>query len=245
MPARQAAGGAVSQRQRRRGHFHSSRQRNAAHHFRPPAVQAVRLRRHSALHDLSHSTSSTGDRSRTCSSSSRPARRPSRPLPESRRPAPAGRPYCERDLHGPTEPIVIDRRKRRTCSSRTAGADALHAGAAIRSTSSAGTAWSIRSPSTRDDFEPITGTIHQPPPVHQTFEAPGFVVCTFAPRMLDMHPEAIKIPYAHSNVQADEVLYYVRAASAAAAASRRRRSPCIRTASRTARIPAPSSPAGP
>lgn len=61
-----------------------------------------------------------------------------------------------------------------------------------------------------DDFEPITGTIHQPPPVQQTFETPGFVVCTFAPRMLDTHPEAIKVPYAHSNVEADEVLYYVR-----------------------------------
>jgi homogentisate 1,2-dioxygenase len=61
-----------------------------------------------------------------------------------------------------------------------------------------------------DDFEPITGTIHQPPPIHQTFEATGFVICTFAPRILDTHPEAIKVPYAHSNVQADEVLYYVR-----------------------------------
>ena len=61
-----------------------------------------------------------------------------------------------------------------------------------------------------DDFEPITGTIHQPPPVHQTFEAPGFVLCTFAPRLLDTHPDAVKVPYAHSNVQADEVLYYVR-----------------------------------
>ena len=49
-----------------------------------------------------------------------------------------------------------------------------------------------------------------PPPVHQTFDAPGFVICTFAPRMLDTHLEAIKVPYAHSNVQADEVLYYVR-----------------------------------
>jgi homogentisate 1,2-dioxygenase len=61
-----------------------------------------------------------------------------------------------------------------------------------------------------DDFEPITGTVHQPPPVQQTFDAPGFVVCTFAPRLLDTHPEAIKVPYAHSNVDSDEVLYYVR-----------------------------------
>ena len=52
--------------------------------------------------------------------------------------------------------------------------------------------------------------MHQPPPIHQTFDAQGFVLCTFAPRMLDTHPEAIKVPYAHSNVQADEVLYYVR-----------------------------------
>jgi homogentisate 1,2-dioxygenase len=61
-----------------------------------------------------------------------------------------------------------------------------------------------------DDFEPITGTIHQPPPIHQTFQSSGFVVCTFAPRVLDTHPMAIKVPYAHSNVESDEVLYYVR-----------------------------------
>src|SRR5262249_305212 len=64
--------------------------------------------------------------------------------------------------------------------------------------------------SNADDCEPITGTVHQPPPIHQTFEATGFVICTFAPRLLDTHPEAIKVPYAHSNVDADEVLYYVR-----------------------------------
>jgi homogentisate 1,2-dioxygenase len=61
-----------------------------------------------------------------------------------------------------------------------------------------------------DDFEPITGKIHQPPPIHQTFETKAFVICTFAPRMLDTHPQAIKVPYAHSNVEADEVLFYVR-----------------------------------
>jgi homogentisate 1,2-dioxygenase len=59
------------------------------------------------------------------------------------------------------------------------------------------------------DFEPITGTIHQPPPIHQTFQTDGFVVCTFAPRMLDTHPQAVKVPYAHSNVESDELLYYV------------------------------------
>jgi homogentisate 1,2-dioxygenase len=59
------------------------------------------------------------------------------------------------------------------------------------------------------DFEPITGRIHQPPPVHQTFEGDGFVVCSFVPRLYDYHPDAIPAPYHHSNVGSDEVLYYV------------------------------------
>jgi len=59
------------------------------------------------------------------------------------------------------------------------------------------------------DFEPITGRVHQPPPVHQTFEAHNFVMCAFVPRMYDYHPDAIPAPYNHSNVDSDEVLYYV------------------------------------
>lgn len=59
-----------------------------------------------------------------------------------------------------------------------------------------------------EDFEPITGRIHQPPPVHQTFEAPGFVLCSFVPRLFDYHPQAIPAPYNHSNVDSDEVIYY-------------------------------------
>lgn len=59
------------------------------------------------------------------------------------------------------------------------------------------------------DFEPLTGRIHQPPPVHQTFETPGFVTCAFVPRLYDYHPQAIPAPYHHSNVDSDEVLYYV------------------------------------
>ncbi|TCW41141.1 homogentisate 1,2-dioxygenase [Laceyella sacchari] len=61
-----------------------------------------------------------------------------------------------------------------------------------------------------EDFEPITGSIHQPPPVHQTFAGPNFVVCSFVPRMYDYHPLAIPAPYYHSNVNSDEVLYYVK-----------------------------------
>jgi homogentisate 1,2-dioxygenase len=121
-----------------------------------------------------------------------------------------GAPYAERDLHAPTETIVIDREQDTTVvikdgSRLTRYTLAQHPFDVV--------GWDgMVYPYTfnADDFEPITGTIHQPPPIHQTFEASGFVVCTFAPRMLDTHPEAIKVPYAHSNVQADEVLYYVR-----------------------------------
>ena len=121
-----------------------------------------------------------------------------------------GAPYYERDLHGPSEPLVIDQEKdvpvlvkdRQRLSRYTLASHPFDVvgwdGMVYPYTFNA------------DDFEPITGTIHQPPPVQQTFDAPGFVMCTFAPRMLDTHPEAIKVPYAHSNVQADEVLYHVR-----------------------------------
>jgi homogentisate 1,2-dioxygenase len=59
------------------------------------------------------------------------------------------------------------------------------------------------------DFEPITGRVHQPPPVHQTFQGPNFVVCSFVPRKLDYHPLSIPVPYNHSNIDSDEMLYYV------------------------------------
>ncbi len=59
------------------------------------------------------------------------------------------------------------------------------------------------------DFEPITGRIHQPPPVHQTFETSNFVICSFVPRLYDYHPNAIPAPYNHSNIDSDEVIYYV------------------------------------
>ena len=59
------------------------------------------------------------------------------------------------------------------------------------------------------DFEPITGRVHQPPPVHQTFAARNFVVCSFVPRKFDYHPLAIPAPYNHSNINSDEVIYYV------------------------------------
>lgn len=59
------------------------------------------------------------------------------------------------------------------------------------------------------NFEPITGRVHQPPPVHQTFETGAFVICSFCPRLYDYHPDSIPAPYNHSNIDSDEVLYYV------------------------------------
>ena len=59
------------------------------------------------------------------------------------------------------------------------------------------------------DFEPITGRVHQPPPVHQTFEGHNFVICSFVPRLFDYHPLSIPAPYHHSNIDTEEVLYYV------------------------------------
>jgi homogentisate 1,2-dioxygenase len=59
------------------------------------------------------------------------------------------------------------------------------------------------------NFEPITGRVHQPPPVHQTFDAHNFVICSFVPRLYDYHPQAIPAPYNHSNIDSDELLYYV------------------------------------
>jgi homogentisate 1,2-dioxygenase len=121
-----------------------------------------------------------------------------------------GAPFAERDLHGPADLLTLDEERDTTILVKdgprlTRYTQAHHPfdvvgwdGCVYPFTFNA------------DDFEPITGTVHQPPPIHQTFETPGFVVCTFAPRVLDTHPDAIKVPYAHSNVESDEVLYYVR-----------------------------------
>jgi len=121
-----------------------------------------------------------------------------------------GAPYSERDLHGPCEPLTIDREEDTTVlikdGQRLSRYTMAHHPFDVIGWDGMVYPYTFNA----DDFEPITGTVHQPPPVHQTFDAPGFVLCTFAPRMLDTHPNAIKVPYAHSNVEADEVLYYVR-----------------------------------
>lgn len=122
-----------------------------------------------------------------------------------------GAPFSERDLHGPTDLTPIDRDDATTVVIKDGSRQSRYT---LANHPFDAVGWDgLVYPYTfnADDFEPITGTIHQPPPIHQTFESQGgFVVCTFAPRLLDTHPNAVKIPYAHSNVESDEVLYYVR-----------------------------------
>jgi homogentisate 1,2-dioxygenase len=121
-----------------------------------------------------------------------------------------GAPYYERDLHGPTELNIIDREQETNVLVKDGDRLTRYT---LASHPFDVVGWDgMLYPFTfnADDFEPITGTIHQPPPIHLTFETKGFVLCTFAPRFLDHHPDAVKVPYVHSNVGADEVLYYVR-----------------------------------
>ena len=121
-----------------------------------------------------------------------------------------GAPYSERDFHGPREPLFVDRER----DTEILIKDGLRLTRYVMAHHPFDVVgWDgFVYPYTFNvaDFEPITGTVHQPPPIQQTFESKGFVICTFAPRMLDTHPLAIKVPYVHSNVDADEVLFYVR-----------------------------------
>ncbi len=120
-----------------------------------------------------------------------------------------GAPFYERDIHGPSEALCVDQDEECTilCKQDTLINEIIMAHHPFDVVGWDGVVY----PYTINalDFEPITGTVHQPPPIHQFFEASGFVVCTFVPRHLDLHKQAIKVPYAHSNVQMDELLYYV------------------------------------
>jgi homogentisate 1,2-dioxygenase len=118
-------------------------------------------------------------------------------------------PYCERDLRGPTEPHVVDGDDVEVLVRHRSGLTRYtYAHHPFDVVGWDGClypyAFSIH------DFEPITGRLHQPPPVHQTFEGPGFVVCSFVPRLFDYHPQAIPAPYNHANVDSDEVLFYTQ-----------------------------------
>jgi homogentisate 1,2-dioxygenase len=117
-------------------------------------------------------------------------------------------PYCERDQRGPDEPFTVDGTDVDVLVRHRAGLTKFtYANHPFDVVGWDGClypwAFNIR------DFEPITGRVHQPPPVHQTFEGPNFVVCSFCPRKVDYHPLAIPVPYNHANVDSDELMFYV------------------------------------
>jgi homogentisate 1,2-dioxygenase len=123
-------------------------------------------------------------------------------------------PYCERDLRPPTEPVMVEERDVEVhVKHRGPGPGGLAGSVHVVPQHPFDVvgwdgclypyAFSIH------DFEPITGRVHQPPPVHQVLEAHNFVVCNFVPRKVDYHPLAVPVPYYHSNVDSDEVMFYV------------------------------------
>ena len=117
-------------------------------------------------------------------------------------------PFCERDLRAPIEPLTVEGEEVDVVVRTRGGLSRfVYANHPFDVVGWDGAlypyAFNI------DDFEPITGRVHQPPTVHQTFAGPNFVVCSFVPRKLDYHPLAIPTPYNHANVDSDEVLFYV------------------------------------
>jgi homogentisate 1,2-dioxygenase len=120
-------------------------------------------------------------------------------------------PYCERDLHGPSEPLVEEGSDVEVYLKHRAGSGISGTVYTLQTHPFDVVGWDgCLYPYTFNiaDFEPITGRIHQPPPVHQVFEGTNFVVCNFVPRKVDYHPQAIPVPYYHSNVDSDEVMFY-------------------------------------
>jgi len=116
-------------------------------------------------------------------------------------------PYCERDLRGPDGPLLVDGTDVEVYVQHRRGwTRYTYANHPFDVVGWDGCLYpwvfSIH------DFEPITGRLHQPPPVHQTFEGPNFVICSFVPRKVDYHPLAIPVPYNHHNVDSDEMLFY-------------------------------------
>jgi homogentisate 1,2-dioxygenase len=117
-------------------------------------------------------------------------------------------PYCERDLRAPTTPHVSpDSHEAEVLVRTRAGLSRhVHATHPFDVVGWAGCVYPYAL--SIHDFEPIVGSLHQPPHVHQTFELGGAVVCSFVPRPFDFHPDAVKVPYHHANVDSDEVIFY-------------------------------------
>ena len=123
-------------------------------------------------------------------------------------------PYCERDLHGPSEPFVQEGtdvevlvKHRGSGPGGIVGSTLTYATHPLDVVGWDGCLYPYTF--NVEDFMPITGKVHQPPPVHQVFEGWNFVICNFLPRKVDYHPLSIPVPYYHSNVDSDEVMFYV------------------------------------
>ncbi|HET6627424.1 MAG TPA: homogentisate 1,2-dioxygenase domain-containing protein [Nocardioidaceae bacterium] len=123
-------------------------------------------------------------------------------------------PYCERDLSAPDEPLLVDGtdvevlvKHRGNVPGGIVGTRMTYATHPFDVVGWDGCLYPYTF--NVEDFEPITGRIHQPPPVHQVFEGTNFVICNFCPRKVDYHPLSVPVPYYHSNVDSDEVMFYV------------------------------------
>lgn len=120
-------------------------------------------------------------------------------------------PYCERDLHGPAEPLVVEGTDVEVLVKHRGSRGVVGTRYVYPTHPFDVVGWDgCLYPYTFNvsDFEPITGRVHQPPPVHQVFEGNNFVICNFVPRKVDYHPLSIPVPYYHSNVDSDEVMFY-------------------------------------
>lgn len=120
-------------------------------------------------------------------------------------------PYCERDLHAPTEPLLVEATDvevlvKHRGSRGITGTRYVYPTHPFDVIGWDGCLYPYTFNVT--DFEPITGRVHQPPPAHQVFEAHNLVICNFVPRKVDYHPLSIPVPYYHSNVDSDEVMFY-------------------------------------
>ena len=118
-------------------------------------------------------------------------------------------PYCERDIRPPSELVTVDEKGEYLMKIKKGGYmhDYLYDISPFDVVGWDGCLYPYAI--SIHDFEPITGRVHQPPPVHQMFQAHNYVICSFVPRLFDYHPLAIPAPYNHSNIDSDEVLYYV------------------------------------
>ena len=118
-------------------------------------------------------------------------------------------PYCERDIHPPHELETYDDKGEFIIKVKKQDTIHEYVYAAHPFSAVGWDGYNYPYKFSIHDFEPITGRVHQPPPVHQTFETSSFVICSFVPRLFDYHPKAIPTPYNHSNIDSDEVIYYV------------------------------------